>query len=183
MVLIIIAIVNLLGNTAVSTMKTLLDVGSAISSVSWLLLAVWALQSLHAAPRAAMNEDAETFTRGRTVRNIPSSVSNTRFRGSPFSSANVLGSQLLYAVLGALPLVAIRLAYAIAYLQLRISHPSSAFLTSTAATVCLSLIPEMLCILVLLLAGLRTVELRPRLKFRDAGTSATPLMSRKSGQC
>lgn len=75
--------------------------------------------------------------------------------------------QLLFSALSILPLIALRLGYAIAYLQLTISHPSSGFLKSTAVLVCLSVVPEMICIGILLLGGLVTRSLKGDIQKRD----------------
>lgn len=65
--MIIVAIVNLMNNSSVSTMKILLDVGSAVSSFAWLLLTLWAVQSLSARRGSNVDDDATTFGGGRIV--------------------------------------------------------------------------------------------------------------------
>lgn len=59
-----------------------------------------------------------------------------------------------------MPLTGLRLGYAIAFLQLKISDPTSGFLTSKAVEVCLSVVPEMLVTLILLLVGVKTRSLK-----------------------
>lgn len=68
-----------------------------------------------------------------------------------------------------LPLIALRLGYGLAYLHLKISHPGSGLVSSVAASVCLSVVPEMLCTAVFLLAGLVTRNLKNELKKKDQG--------------
>lgn len=67
----------------------------------------------------------------------------------------------------ALPFIGIRLVYGIVFLQLTISHPHSGFLTSKAVQVCLSFLPELACIISLLVVGVMTRSLRPDLKKRE----------------
>lgn len=65
MALIIVAVVNLLQGQSISTMKILLDVGSAISASAWCLLSIWALSTTMRGPCAY--RDAPTTDGGRTV--------------------------------------------------------------------------------------------------------------------
>lgn len=73
----------------------------------------------------------------------------------------------MYAVFITLPLLGLRLAYAIAYLQLEISHPKSGFLTSTAVTVCLGVVPEMLVTTIFVIVGVMTRNIKHEIKKRD----------------
>lgn len=82
-------------------------------------------------------------------------------------TANVLRQQILLACLASLPFVAIRIGWGVAYLELKIHHPNSGFLTSLAVMVCLNVVPEMVIIAVLLAAGVATHRLQ------DAMTAGT----------
>lgn len=77
-------------------------------------------------------------------------------------------SKLMYAVFINLPLLGLRLAYGIAYLQLKISHPTSGFLTSKAVQVCLSVVPEMLITTIFLFVGVMTRNLKHEIKKLDS---------------
>ncbi|KAL1899577.1 hypothetical protein Sste5346_002979 [Sporothrix stenoceras] len=88
-------------------------------------------------------------TRTRASRDLPS------YRG---------GSILLHAVIWTLPFNGVRLVYSVASLILRTTHPNSSFLTSTAANVCLSVVEEILVVLILIVAGVRTRGLRKTVK-------------------
>lgn len=72
--------------------------------------------------------------------------------------------QLLHAVIWTLPFNGVRLVYAVTSLILRTTHPDSSFLTSTPATVCLSVVEEILVVLILIVAGVRTRGLRKTVK-------------------
>ncbi|KAM0347729.1 hypothetical protein ACHAPU_004744 [Fusarium lateritium] len=113
--------------------KTLLTAASALMALAWLLLVIWALWSLGKAQGLS------------TSKRIPS------FHG---------GRVLLYAVFLALPLLGLRLAYAITYLQLQISHPKSGFLTSKAIQICLGMIPEIVVTVIFLFVGVKTRSLK-----------------------
>lgn len=76
-------------------------------------------------------------------------------------------SQLIKGVFVALPFVAIRLVYGVVSLHLLVTHPDSGFLTSEAVQICLSFLPEVICITVLLIVGVVTRSLRPDLKKRE----------------
>ncbi|CAK7217479.1 hypothetical protein SCUCBS95973_003166 [Sporothrix curviconia] len=86
------------------------------------------------------------------------------------------GSILLHAILATLPFNGIRLVYSVAALILRTTHPTSGFITSTAASVCLSVVPEMLVVIILILGGLRTRHLRETVKTM-AKYSAQPMQT------
>ena len=68
-------------------------------------------------------------------------------------------AQLFIGVVVALPLVALRLAYAVVSLILDLNDSSSPFTTSVAAGVCLSVVPEMLVTVVLLAVGVSTRDM------------------------
>ncbi|KAH8126201.1 hypothetical protein FP744_10003444 [Trichoderma asperellum] len=140
MVLTIIAVVHLLNGGDVSKSKPLLNAGSAISCVAWLLAVLWALWS------HSMNRRFSSYSDMQTSEN---------------------GKMLLNGVFIALPFVGIRLVYGIAFLQMTISHPDSSFLTSKAVQVCLSFLPELACITSLLSVGVLTRSLRSDLKKRE----------------
>ncbi|SCO78036.1 uncharacterized protein FRV6_02249 [Fusarium oxysporum] len=141
MALIIVSVVGLQNGDSVSTNKTLLKVASALIALAWLLLAIWALWSLGKCQKSSTNNRVSSF------------------RG---------GKLLLYAVFINLPLLGLRLAYGIAYLQLKISHPTSGFLTSKAVQVCLSVVPEMLITTIFLLVGVMTRNLKHEIKKLDS---------------
>lgn len=67
-----------------------------------------------------------------------------------------------------MPLTGLRLGYAIAFLQLKISDPTSGFLTSKAIEVCLNVVPEMLATLALLVVGVKTRSLKHEIHKMDA---------------
>ncbi|CAK7218492.1 hypothetical protein SEUCBS140593_003565 [Sporothrix eucalyptigena] len=100
-------------------------------------------------------------TRLRATADVPS------FRG---------GTILLHAVIATLVFNGVRLVYAITSLILRITHPDSGFLTSTAASVCLSVVPELLVVIIFLVGGLRTRNLRKTMKTMNKYT-AQPLQT------
>ncbi|KAG5816910.1 hypothetical protein H9Q74_010844 [Fusarium xylarioides] len=141
MALIIVSVVGLQNGNSVSTNKTLLKVASALIALAWFLLAIWALWSFGKCQRSSTNNRVSAF------------------RG---------GKLLMYAVFINLPLLGLRLAYGIAYLQLEISHPTSGFLTSKAVQVCLSVVPEMPITSIFLLAGVLTRNLKHEIKKLDS---------------
>ncbi|KAF9765098.1 hypothetical protein IL306_002666 [Fusarium sp. DS 682] len=142
MALIIVSVIGLQNGDSISTNKTLLKVASALIALAWALLAIWALWSLGKCQGSATNN-----------RRVSS------FRG---------GKLLLYAVFITLPLLGLRLGYGIAYLQLKISHPTSGFLSSKAVVVCLSVVPEMLITAIFLLVGVMTRNLKHEIKKVDS---------------
>ncbi|RMJ13619.1 hypothetical protein CDV36_006727 [Fusarium kuroshium] len=133
MVLIIVSVINLQKGESISTMKILLNVASALVALSWVLLVGWALWSL-AKSRSTS-----------TVGPVPSMSG---------------GRLLLNGALLTMPITGLRLGYAIAFLQLKISDPTSGFLTSKAVEVCLNVVPEMLVTLILLVVGIKTRSLK-----------------------
>ncbi|KAF5662187.1 hypothetical protein FHETE_8077 [Fusarium heterosporum] len=133
MALIIVPVVNSQGENPSSSNKTLLTVASALMAVAWSSLVIWALWSLGKSQGLS------------TSKHIPS------FHG---------GKVLLYATFLTLPLLALRLAYAITYLQLQISHPESGFLTSKAVEVCLGMVPEVMITVIFLFVGVKTRSLK-----------------------
>jgi hypothetical protein len=70
---------------------------------------------------------------------------------------------LLYGVTLALPFIAVRLAYAVASFVLELDHPTSSFLTSLPIKVCLSVVPEVIVVLVLVVAGIATLNVNKAL--------------------
>jgi hypothetical protein len=68
------------------------------------------------------------------------------------------GSKLLYAVLAALPFIAIRLGYAVASVVLEADHPRSGFLTSLPVKIVLGLVPEIIVQLIFVGAGIVTIN-------------------------
>ena len=87
------------------------------------------------------------------------------------------GIQLLYAVLAALPLVLLRLIYAIVSLLLDLGGSGSDFTTSVAAKVVLSVVPEMIVAIVFVVAGIATRDMHRALPLRY-GHSGIPLADR-----
>ena len=72
----IVAIVNLMdmsngGAGSLSTDKALLDVGSALSCLSWALLALWALTSYGMIRRGAQYNSSVAHSQGKTVSRPP----------------------------------------------------------------------------------------------------------------
>lgn len=63
---------------------------------------------------------------------------------------------MLYGVVAALPPVGLRLIYAVITLVLEINRSSSDFPTSLAAKVCMSVVPEMITVVILVIVGLDT---------------------------
>ncbi|KAJ5664592.1 hypothetical protein N7462_011405 [Penicillium macrosclerotiorum] len=74
------------------------------------------------------------------------------------------GTLLLYGVIATLPFNGIRLVYSVISIILRVEHPHSEFLSSTAVEVCISVVPEMLVVIILIMAGLKTRELNQLFK-------------------
>ncbi|KAF4947891.1 hypothetical protein FGADI_10051 [Fusarium gaditjirri] len=160
MALIIVSVVGLQNGDSVSTNKTLLKVASALIALAWLLLAIWALWSLGKCQKSSLNNRASSFHGGKLVSQI---LYHHQDR-----DADADTSKLMYAVFINLPLLGLRLAYGIAYLQLKISHPNSGFLTSKAVQVCLSVVPEMLITTIFLLVGVMTRNLKHEIKKLDS---------------
>lgn len=160
MALIIVSVVGLQNGDSVSTNKTLLKVASALIALAWLLLAIWALWSLGKCQKSSTNNRVSSFHGGKLVSRI------LRYHQKGELSTDT--SKLLYAVFINLPLLGLRLAYGIAYLQLKISHPTSGFLTSKAVQVCLSVVPEMLITTIFLLVGVMTRNLKHEIKKLDS---------------
>ncbi|KAL7928225.1 hypothetical protein V8C35DRAFT_333375, partial [Trichoderma chlorosporum] len=140
MILIIMALVKLMNGDPVSKSKNLLNIGSALSCVAWGLVTLWAVWS------NSMARDQASYSSMQTVKN---------------------GKILIKGVFVALPFVGIRLIYGVVFLHLQVSKPDSGFLTSKAVQICLSFIPELICVNCLLLVGILTRSLRPDLKKRD----------------
>ncbi|UKZ74575.1 hypothetical protein TrVFT333_002245 [Trichoderma virens FT-333] len=140
MILIILALVKLMNGDPVSKSKTLLNIGSALSCIAWGLLTLWAVWSNY------MAREYSSYSSMQTVDN---------------------GKILLKGVFVALPFVGIRLVYGVVFLHLQTTHPDSGFLTSKAVQICLSFIPELICINSLIVVGVITRSLRPDLKKRD----------------
>ncbi|CAK7236604.1 hypothetical protein SBRCBS47491_009695 [Sporothrix bragantina] len=92
------------------------------------------------------------------------SILSMRTRGTSDVPSYRGGSILLHAILATLPFNGIRLIYSVTSLILRTTHPTSGFLTSTAASVCLSVVPEILVVIILIVGGLRTYNLRQTVK-------------------
>lgn len=67
MTLIVVAVINLINGNSVSTMKTLLHVGSAISAASWAILLGWVLWSVATTKRESSHAEISTMKAGRTV--------------------------------------------------------------------------------------------------------------------
>ena len=65
-------------------------------------------------------------------------------------------AQLFIGVVVALPLVALRIAYAVVSLILDVNDSPSPFTTLLAVGICLSVVPEMLVTVVLLVVGVST---------------------------
>ncbi|KAL6790918.1 hypothetical protein J3E68DRAFT_411628 [Trichoderma sp. SZMC 28012] len=140
MILIILALVKLMNGDPVSKSKTLLNIGSALSAIAWALVTLWAVWSNHMVRQYSSYSTMQTVDNGRI---------------------------LIKGVFIALPFVGIRLVYGLVFLHLQVTHPDSGFLTSKAVQICLSLIPELICVTSLLVVGVITRSLRPDLKKRD----------------
>lgn len=67
MVLIIIAIVKLLNGGPVSKSKALLDAGSAISVIAWVLVALWTVWSYSMIRQFSSYSDEQTVGNGKIV--------------------------------------------------------------------------------------------------------------------
>lgn len=160
MALIIVSVVGLQNGDSFSTNKTLLKVASALIALAWFLLAIWALWSLGKCQKSSTNNHVSSFRGGKLVSRI------LRYHQKGELSTDT--SKLMYAVFINLPLLGLRLAYGIAYLQLEISHPASGFLTSKAVQVCLSVVPEMLITTIFLLVGVMTRNLKHEIKKLDS---------------
>ncbi|KAL6874436.1 hypothetical protein HDV57DRAFT_523885 [Trichoderma longibrachiatum] len=143
MVLIIVAIVKIMKGDLEPKYKALLYLGLAVSCVSWGLVTLWAVWSY------LMARENSSYASMQTVDN---------------------GKILIKGVFVALPFVAIRLAYGVVSLHLQVTHPSSGFLTSEAVQVCLSFLPELICITILVFVGVVTRSLRSDLKKREQET-------------
>ncbi|RFN48306.1 hypothetical protein FIE12Z_7473 [Fusarium flagelliforme] len=141
MALIIVSIINLQDGKDVDKYKTLLKVASALIALAWFLITIWSLWSLS------------------KTRVSPTHGSVPSFRG---------GKLLLYAVFITLPLLCLRLAYAIAFLQLQISDPTSSFLSSKAVEVCLGMIPELLVTIIFIAVGIKTRNIKHDIKKLDS---------------
>lgn len=77
MVLTIIAVVHLLNDGDVSKNKPLLNAGSAISCVAWLLAVLWALWSHSMNRRFSSYSDMQTSENGKMVSNFEPSFDYT----------------------------------------------------------------------------------------------------------
>ncbi|PTB70147.1 hypothetical protein BBK36DRAFT_1107150 [Trichoderma citrinoviride] len=140
MILIIIALVKLKDGDSASKSKTMLYVGLALSCIAWGLVTLWAVWS------NLMVREYSSYASMQTVDN---------------------GKILIKGIFVALPFLAIRLVYGVVFLHLQVTHPNSGFLTSQAVQICLSFLPEVICITILLLIGVVTRSLRPDLKKRE----------------
>lgn len=81
---------------------------------------------------------------------------------------------MLYGVIATLPFNGLRLVYSVASLILRVEHPTSGFLSSTAVEVCLGVVPEMLVVIILVVAGLKTRGVRELFWQRDHYAAQIP---------
>lgn len=72
---------------------------------------------------------------------------------------HIFHDQLTRGVAVALPLIAIRLAYGVAFLLLRVTNPSSSFAKSVVAEIVLEVVTEVLVALVFTFVGLRTTKM------------------------
>lgn len=171
MILIILALVKLMNGDPVSKSKTLLNIGSALSAIAWGLVTLWAVWSNHMVRQYSSYSTMQTVDNGRIVRH---------FTLLEFTWANVAYHQLIKGVFVALPFVGIRLVYGLVFLHLQVTHPDSGFLTSKAVQICLSLVPELICVTSLLVVGVITRSLRPDLKKRDQ--EAVRLVSNPSSE-
>ncbi|MCJ1391435.1 hypothetical protein MMC18_004299 [Xylographa bjoerkii] len=145
LVLIIIGVVNLEGGTSNATTSALLKAGAIILIVCWVALVFWTQSSMR-----QQGEDIHAMGYAE-------------------------GTKLLYGVLVALPLVALRLIYAIISLFLEAGGSSSAFTTSVAVKVCMSVVPEMIVTIVFVVAGISTRSMhktasRQNGHYRDVGS-------------
>ncbi|MCJ1382350.1 hypothetical protein MMC17_005463 [Xylographa soralifera] len=137
LILIIIGVVNLEGGTITATTSALLKAGAAILLVCWAALVFWV--------RVSMREQGKDTN----------------------ATGYAPGTKLLYSVLVALPLVGIRLLYAVISLLLEVSGSSSDFTTSVAAKVCMSVVPEMIATIVFVLAGIVTRNMHKTVEGRN----------------
>lgn len=71
---------------------------------------------------------------------------------------------MIYGVFTVLPLIALRLGYGMSVLLIRVEHPWSSFIRSTAALTLLEVIPEILIILVYLVVGLYNRDIKKHLR-------------------
>ncbi|KAJ5930999.1 hypothetical protein N7466_006492 [Penicillium verhagenii] len=76
------------------------------------------------------------------------------------------GTLLLYGVIATIPFNGLRLAYSVAYIILKIQQPEAEFLSSLAVQVCLSVVPEMIVVIILIVVGLKTIHLNQLFKTR-----------------
>ncbi|MCJ1323195.1 hypothetical protein MMC15_008549 [Xylographa vitiligo] len=153
LVLIIVGVINLEGGTITTTTSSLLKVGAAILVVCWAALVLWT--------RVSMNEQGKDMN----------------------AKGYANGTKVLYGVVAALPLVGIRLVYAIASLLLEVNGSSSDFPTSLAAKVCMSVVPEMIATVVFVVAGVSTRDMHRTSEgrngyYRDVG-AGTLLVERR----
>ncbi|MCJ1399121.1 hypothetical protein MMC11_002323 [Xylographa trunciseda] len=142
LILIIVGVVNLENGTLNTTTTSLLQAGAAVLIVCWAALVLWT--------RLSMREQGKDLD----------------------ATAYTDGTKLLYAVLIALPLVAVRLIYAVVSLLMEVNGTGSGFTTSVAAKVLMSVVPEMLATIVFVVAGVATRDMHkgvqePGGRYRD----------------
>ncbi|KAJ4159490.1 uncharacterized protein LMH87_008390 [Akanthomyces muscarius] len=156
MVLTIVAVVKLESGAdgSFDTMLSLLKAGAGISALAFALLVIWAIL---------------TF---RRVKNLRSSRKGPQTRP---------GMILLYGALIVLPFIALRLAYGMAFLLLRVNRPSSAFIRSLAAMTVLEVVPELIITITYLTVGFlsRDIQQQTRIMTREEGTSMVTNVSDK----
>ena len=158
MVLIVISIINLQDGKDVDKYKTLLKVASALIALAWFSIALWSLWSLGKTRVSHTRGSVPSFRGGMLV--------SSTWHCSLKDCTNIY--KLLYAVFITLPLLCLRLAYAIAFLQLQISDPTSSFLSSKAIEVCLGMIPELLVTIVFIAVGIKTRNIKHDIKKLDS---------------
>jgi hypothetical protein len=163
MALVILAIVHFEDNEQIHKSKTELDFGAAIACISWALLAIWALWSLAQSRRYFQNENTRVVRSGKVV-STSSDSWTPQLEWVMRNEADNATMQLLFICFVALPLVALRIAWGVAFLELKVHHPTSDFLTSLPITVCLSVVPEMLIMAAILVAGVCTHQLFEQMK-------------------
>ncbi|KAM0798782.1 hypothetical protein BDR22DRAFT_808325 [Usnea florida] len=133
--LIIAGIISVENGNLSSSTHALLKTGAALLVLCWFLLLFWTAVSL-----LSRKEYTPSATSGEV-------------------STVCLHQSLFIGVVIALPLVALRLAYAVVSLILDLDHSILYFTSSLAVKVCLSVVPEMLVTVVLLAVGVSTRDL------------------------
>ena len=141
--LIIAGIVGLENGNLSSSTHVLLKSGAAVLVLCWFLLLCWTAVSL-----LSRKKHTQTPTSGDGSKVCPVSAFIMLCADS--------FTQLFIGVVVALPLVALRLAYGVVSLILDLNTSPSHFTTSLAVKVCLSVVPEMLLTVTLLMVGVST---------------------------